>query len=395
MAGVQQVLDDNGDPLAAGKVTFYEPGTTTLKDTYTEADLATANTNPVILDSNGRPDNATGAIWLNGEYKYKFTTSADVAVGATIDNLNVGVSASTSGGLQQPLNGSFEDDTDLDNTPDNWTLSRLTDGTIATDTTDQAHGKTSLLFTSGGSGGGTATSTRFDVLAGGNVIVRFTYKSSSATSLNKVDLKTYDKDDGVVSTLSVHTLGAAGPTSYTTYEKTVAADATAVRAELIITGIDASSTTKTAGTTSNFDGISIETNRVQGIVILDTPELLASSTAITSSVWNTVDSATLNSATASKAIIRVFGDNDGTTSAPEQASIYASIRKTGTAVTLAQGRIAFGEFAKASTATVFSARCSGEGVVNLDGSFDFDYAFTFSAGGTLNNADVYLVGYYV
>ena len=173
LGGEFQGLDDNGDPLDSGKVYFYEPGTTTLKDTYTDATLTVANTNPVILDANGR-----AAIWLNGAYKVKLTDSLDAQIYEE-DNINTGASATV---VTVPPNGSFEDDADLDNTPDNWTLSALTDGTIALDETDQAHGYKSLKFTSGGSGGGTATSTRFDVLAGKEVRVKFTYKSSSTTS---------------------------------------------------------------------------------------------------------------------------------------------------------------------------------------------------------------------
>lgn len=53
-SGMQTFLDANGDPLAGGTVTFYVPGTTTLKDTYQDSSAVTLNTNPVILDSAGR-----------------------------------------------------------------------------------------------------------------------------------------------------------------------------------------------------------------------------------------------------------------------------------------------------------------------------------------------------
>lgn len=51
-----QFLDDDGSPLAGGSVTFYDVGTTTPKNTYTNADLAVGheNTNPVVLDAAGR-----------------------------------------------------------------------------------------------------------------------------------------------------------------------------------------------------------------------------------------------------------------------------------------------------------------------------------------------------
>lgn len=46
--------DDNGDPLSGGTVTFYTSGTTTLKNTYADADLTVANSNPLTLGADGR-----------------------------------------------------------------------------------------------------------------------------------------------------------------------------------------------------------------------------------------------------------------------------------------------------------------------------------------------------
>ena len=56
---VMQFFDDNGDPLAGGKLYTYEAGTTTPLATYTDEGGGTANTNPVILDAAGRAN-----IWL-------------------------------------------------------------------------------------------------------------------------------------------------------------------------------------------------------------------------------------------------------------------------------------------------------------------------------------------
>ena len=53
----QQFFDANGDPLAAGKVAFFVAGTSSPKSVFSDPDLAPehAQTNPVILDANGRP----------------------------------------------------------------------------------------------------------------------------------------------------------------------------------------------------------------------------------------------------------------------------------------------------------------------------------------------------
>ncbi len=72
----QQYSDDNGVPLAGGKVYVYAAGTTTPTTTYSDVGLTVANTNPVILDAGGRC-----VIYLDaGSYKFHVTTSADVVV---------------------------------------------------------------------------------------------------------------------------------------------------------------------------------------------------------------------------------------------------------------------------------------------------------------------------
>lgn len=77
-----QWLDDNGDPLAGGKLYTYAAGTSTPKATYTDSGGLTANANPVILDAAGRAD-----IWLDtGAYKFTLNTAADVLV-QTVDNI--------------------------------------------------------------------------------------------------------------------------------------------------------------------------------------------------------------------------------------------------------------------------------------------------------------------
>jgi hypothetical protein len=52
-----QYFDDAGDPLSSGKIYFYETGTTTLKDTFSDINQTIANTNPVILTAAGRQPN--------------------------------------------------------------------------------------------------------------------------------------------------------------------------------------------------------------------------------------------------------------------------------------------------------------------------------------------------
>ena len=78
-----QAIDGNGNPLRGGKLYTYASGTSSNKATYSDFDLTTANTNPVILDSDGQ-----ATIYLNGSYKLNLKTSADGQMpGFPIDNI--------------------------------------------------------------------------------------------------------------------------------------------------------------------------------------------------------------------------------------------------------------------------------------------------------------------
>lgn len=73
---IPQYTNDAGEPLAGGKLYFYESGTTTFRDTYADAGLVTPNANPVVLDSAGRPP----SIFLQGNYKLVITDANDVQI---------------------------------------------------------------------------------------------------------------------------------------------------------------------------------------------------------------------------------------------------------------------------------------------------------------------------
>lgn len=64
-----QFFDNNGVPLSGGLLYTYAAGGTTPLATYTTQTGNIANSNPIVLDSSGRPPNE---IWLNGNYNYKF-----------------------------------------------------------------------------------------------------------------------------------------------------------------------------------------------------------------------------------------------------------------------------------------------------------------------------------
>jgi hypothetical protein len=67
-----QFDDDNGDPCSGCLLFFYTTGTSTKKDTYTDADAGTANDNPIELSSTGSAD-----IWIDGQYRVILAPSSD------------------------------------------------------------------------------------------------------------------------------------------------------------------------------------------------------------------------------------------------------------------------------------------------------------------------------
>jgi len=80
-----QFLTANGLPLNGGKLYTYQAGSSTPLTTYTDINGLIANSNPIILGTDGRPPSE---IWLTDGYYYKFVLkdSSDVTI-ATYDNL--------------------------------------------------------------------------------------------------------------------------------------------------------------------------------------------------------------------------------------------------------------------------------------------------------------------
>jgi microcystin-dependent protein len=74
-----------GQPLAGGKIYTYQAGSSTPLATYTDNTGATANANPIVLGTDGRP---SSEIWLTYGYNYKFILKdANDTTIQTYDNL--------------------------------------------------------------------------------------------------------------------------------------------------------------------------------------------------------------------------------------------------------------------------------------------------------------------
>jgi len=88
-----RALDSNGDPLNAGELYFYEAGTTTPYDTYSDEALATPNANPVVADSAG----LFGEIYLDPDQAYKIVLKdSDGNTIYTVDDIYANNLSSTS-----------------------------------------------------------------------------------------------------------------------------------------------------------------------------------------------------------------------------------------------------------------------------------------------------------
>jgi len=88
----QQYLNNNGFPLAGGKLFSYVAGTSNPADTYSDSN-GTLNSNPVILDERGEAD-----VWLSSALSYKFVLKdVDDTVIYTVDNVTGSGGGSSSG----------------------------------------------------------------------------------------------------------------------------------------------------------------------------------------------------------------------------------------------------------------------------------------------------------
>lgn len=98
-----QFFSNDGLPLAGGKIQTYQAGSTTPLTTYTDSSGLIANTNPIILGTDGRPPST---IWLTDGFFYKFvlSTASDVVI-QTYDNLYGIVNATPPAATPIPAGG--------------------------------------------------------------------------------------------------------------------------------------------------------------------------------------------------------------------------------------------------------------------------------------------------
>jgi hypothetical protein len=122
-----QFFDNNGAPLNAGKIYTYQAGSSTPLATYTTSSGLTANANPIILGTSGRPPND---IWLSEGFFYKFILkdSADVTI-QTYDNLYGIIGATPPPATPIPAGGIFLWSGSIGSIPAGYVLCNGSNGT--------------------------------------------------------------------------------------------------------------------------------------------------------------------------------------------------------------------------------------------------------------------------
>lgn len=249
----EPILLNDGTVNAGGSLYWYKVGTSTAKDTYTSTSLATANANPVVLDSAGR-----ATVVLNGDYKLVIKDSSGNTI-KTIENVNPDILESTHVDYNVIDNGSFEIDDDSDGEPDYWTSTVFSGGTFLLDTDIAAHGTKSAKFASTGSGGGYITSSNFYPCSPNEDINwSFEIKATNGSSRNIATILFYQIDEsasaGGDSTL--YDKSADNPADFTAYSGSISVPSDARLFKVRLTGVD--STVAVSGSTW-FDNVRIGT----------------------------------------------------------------------------------------------------------------------------------------
>lgn len=122
-----QFFNNDGLPLNAGKIYTYQAGSTTPLATYTDSSGLIANTNPIILGTDGRPPST---IWLTEGFFYKFVlaTSSNVTI-QTYDNLYGIIGATPPAATPIPSGGIFLWSGSIGSIPAGYVLCNGSNGT--------------------------------------------------------------------------------------------------------------------------------------------------------------------------------------------------------------------------------------------------------------------------
>ena len=209
------VLDDQGQVMASGRLKLYEPGTSTPKVAYKNAAATTSYGSQIELDAAGRPED--GAIYFDGLYKVEVYSNSGgtYTLEHTVDNFGEFVTASVATSVtHRILNGSFEADTNADGEPDDWTLTNNS-GNAGRNVTENYHGTASMELRGTGVSQDELLSALFEVSPGFVEVLSFAIKASNALAEPAVEVTWYDKDQSSISTSTVFSSDTGNtPTSW-------------------------------------------------------------------------------------------------------------------------------------------------------------------------------------
>ena len=227
-----ELRDDDGNPLAGGKVYTYAAGTTTPQATYTSEGAGTPNANPVVLDAAGR-----AVIFWSGSYKIKITDANDVLI-REVDNVTT--SSGGGGGTS-----SFTDDT-----------FEIVDNSDATK---------KMMFSVGGITTGT---TRTITMPDDNITLVGTAATQTLTNKTLTDSTTYFADESDAT--KKLTFQLSGITTATTRTVTWPDKngTVAMTSDITATGTVTSVATSggiTGGTITTSGTVSLDTNNTLGV----------------------------------------------------------------------------------------------------------------------------------
>jgi len=153
-----QFFTTTGQPLAGGLIYTYQAGSSTPLATYTDNTGATANANPIVLGSDGRP---TNEIWLTYGFNYKFVLkdSGGTTI-QTYDNLYGIIGTQPASGATIPAGLIAMWSGSIGSIPSGWYLCDGSNGTPnLTDRFIIGAGSTYAVNGTGGSTTATLTST--------------------------------------------------------------------------------------------------------------------------------------------------------------------------------------------------------------------------------------------
>jgi microcystin-dependent protein len=173
-----------GQPLAGGKIYTYQAGSSTPLATYTDNTGATANANPIVLGTDGRP---SSEVWLTYGYNYKFIlkTSDDTTI-QTYDNLYGIIGTQPTSGATIPAGLISMWSGSIGSIPSGWYLCDGSNGTP--NLTDRfVIGAGSTYAVNGTGGASTATLITANLPA----------HTHTATVTDPGHLHTYDRVNGV------------------------------------------------------------------------------------------------------------------------------------------------------------------------------------------------------